>query len=95
MRKQGSHAKLAGQSAERPIAGGGLPGLAVAVGVLGIGWLVVLPWLAKHPAIDARLQWLEARGIDASATYYTELPAMPSILDRISQRRREQVRSDQ
>jgi len=45
-------------------------------------WLVALPWVARQPTVNARLQWLDRNGIDAAATFYTELPAMEQILRR-------------
>lgn len=47
------------------------------------GW--GLPWIAQLPTIDKRLQFLDERGIDPSAMYYTELDAMDKILQRIEQ----------
>lgn len=54
---------------------------------LSIVWLIVLPWLARQPGMHARLDWLDARGIDPSAMYYTELDAMQPILARLNRRR--------
>ncbi|QDU89769.1 hypothetical protein Pla175_31640 [Pirellulimonas nuda] len=54
---------------------------ACALGVLLL-WCVALPWLSARPAVRDRLRFLERRGVDASAMYYTELDAMDAILDR-------------
>ncbi|TWT82905.1 hypothetical protein CA13_43680 [Planctomycetes bacterium CA13] len=60
-------------------------GSVVAVAIM---WLVVLPGLSKRPAMRERLDWLDERGIDPSAMYYTELPVMEEILVRQRQRDR-------
>lgn len=49
-------------------------------------WLVVLPMVAKERRTAAYLHWLDERGIDPSAMYYTELDAMKPILDRLEGR---------
>ncbi len=62
--------------------------LAMIVCLLLFVWLMVLPWMATRPGMAAHLDWLEERGIDPSAMYYTELDAMEEILDRIEKRRK-------
>lgn len=61
---------------------------ALACGLLGVAltWCVVLPWIAARPLVRERLEWLDARGIDPSAMYYTELDAMDAILVRLEGR---------
>lgn len=61
-------------------------GLATAALCVAAVWLILLPWLASQPAIFSRLVFLEQRGIDPSAMFYTELDAMDPILDRIENR---------
>lgn len=56
--------------------------LAAVVAAAAAVWLAFLPWLARQPAVQERLRWLEVHGIDPSATFYTELPAMQEILRR-------------
>ncbi|WP_168566221.1 hypothetical protein [Crateriforma spongiae] len=56
--------------------------LGLAVTVLATIWLVVLPAVAKRPAVRQRVRWLKSEGIDPSAMYYTELDRMEWILDR-------------
>jgi hypothetical protein len=46
----------------------------------------LLPWLSERPTVRERLRFLDERGIDPSAMYYTELDAMDDILDRIEGR---------
>jgi hypothetical protein len=50
-------------------------------------WLLFLPWIATQPSTAERLRFLEERGIDPSAMYYTELDAMDRILDRLERPR--------
>jgi len=57
--------------------------------LVGIVWLVVLPWVAGRPAMRRHRQWLDDRGIDPGAMYYTELDAMEPILDRLNKQMRE------
>ncbi len=49
---------------------------------LGLVWLVWLPSHAQRPPVRRHLQWLDERGIDPSAMYYTELEVMEDILAR-------------
>jgi hypothetical protein len=52
--------------------------------VLVWGWL--LPWVSHYQSVKQRLEFLDARGIDPSAMFYTELDAMDEILDRLEGR---------
>lgn len=57
---------------------------------MALVWGAVLPRVASQPAIDRRLRDLEARGIDPSAMFYSELPLMSDVtgqLDQIHRRR--------
>ena len=56
--------------------------LALATVTTAIIWLVILPWMARRPAMQSHLQWLENKGVDPSAMYYTELEVMDQILER-------------
>lgn len=61
-----------------PLAAGGCAIVAV--------WCGLLPWIAAWPGVARRLAELDAQGIDPSAMYYSELPAMDGVmadLDRI------------
>lgn len=53
---------------------------------IALMWLVVLPWLSRRPAVNSHLRDLDHRGIDPSAMYYTDLPVMDRILDRLEKR---------
>ncbi|MFG0264497.1 MAG: hypothetical protein ACF8AM_05010 [Rhodopirellula sp. JB055] len=55
-------------------------GLAGSIALLSIIWLVVLPAYARQPEMHQHLKWLDDRGIDPSAMYYTELDVMDDIL---------------
>ena len=59
-------------------------GLALLSITLVWGW--GLPWLAEHEPMQQQLKFLEQRGIDPSAMFYTELDAMVPILDRLERR---------
>ncbi|KLU02094.1 putative signal peptide and transmembrane protein [Rhodopirellula islandica] len=70
---------------------GGLAGL---IALLSIIWLVVLPAYARQPEMRQHLKWLDDRGIDPSAMYYTELDVMDDILakHRLAELRQESNR---
>ena len=61
--------------------------LAATAVVAGI-WLVGLPRLAEQPAVRHYIDDNEARGIDPSAKFYTELPGMPAFYSRVQDARR-------
>jgi len=63
--------------------------LTVALGAVGVVWLLVLPWAAERPKVQERIKWLEAEGIDPAAMYYTELEMMQPIFNRMAMERRE------
>lgn len=56
--------------------------LAVSIIALSVVWLVWLPAYADQPEMKRHLQWLDDKGIDPSAMYYTELEMMKDILAR-------------
>ena len=60
---------------------------ALTVAVIGFTWCVILPHLASLPKMRAHSQWLDDSGIDPSAMYYTELPVMEPILQRLERSR--------
>ncbi|MCA9111728.1 MAG: hypothetical protein KDA52_17375 [Planctomycetaceae bacterium] len=57
--------------------------LIVAFAVIGLVWCVVLPWVATLPEMQRQLTFLDERGIDPSAMFYTELEVMTPILDEL------------
>lgn len=58
----------------------------LAVAALAAVWMVVLPWIASQPQMDAHLQELDRQGIDGGAMFYTELKAMEPILRKIERK---------
>jgi hypothetical protein len=60
--------------------------LASAAAIIVAVWCVVLPRLARRSAMHDYLEFLDSKGIDASAMYYTELDAMDAILQRLESR---------
>ena len=60
----------------------GILSLTVTITVIAVLWLFVLPWIAQEPQMKSHLDWLDERGIDPSAMFYTELDAMGEILRR-------------
>jgi hypothetical protein len=63
----------------------GRPGSQLAVGlvVIAVVWLIVLPAIAEVSTVREMIDRHEADGIDPSAKFYSELPAMPMISQRI------------
>jgi hypothetical protein len=62
--------------------------LVVAAFLVGFVWLTILPYIARMPTVRSFIERNEALGIDPSAKFYTELPAMPRLLERIRAARR-------
>ncbi|BBO36253.1 hypothetical protein [Lacipirellula parvula] len=50
---------------------------------LAATWLLILPAAARIPAIRQMIARHEAHGVDPSAKFYSELPAMPMISQRV------------
>lgn len=57
--------------------------LAACVATVLVVWLGVLPWIGRREPVADRIEWLEQKGIDPSAMYYTELDAMEPILQKL------------
>lgn len=60
--------------------------------LLAAVWLLVLPWAARQPGMRDAIRRNEALGIDPAATYYTELDAMDTILQRMQSLHRSRSR---
>jgi hypothetical protein len=75
--------------------GRGWQRLALCALAIAAVWLGVLPLLGRQQRIRAYVERNEALGIDPTAKFYTELPAMPEIFDRMesAQRRAEKSRN--
>lgn len=58
--------------------------LLLGISFVGVTWLVGLPRLAQLEPIAQRLEWLDAKRIDPSAMFYTELESMEPILERLN-----------
>jgi hypothetical protein len=59
--------------------------LALALASIGVIWLLILPSLAEVSAIRSMIDRHEAQGVDPSAKFYSELPAMPEIIRQIDE----------
>lgn len=57
--------------------------LLLATAAVAAVWLIVLPWIGTWPVVREKIQFEQSRGIDPSAMFYTELEAMPSIIEEI------------
>jgi biopolymer transport protein ExbB/TolQ len=42
-------------------------------------WTVILPWIGDWHAVRGRIDFLDERGIDPAALYYTDLDVMAEI----------------
>ena len=67
------------------LAAGPAPGarLALVAAAITSVWLLVLPRVATFPPIQAHIDRNEAAGIDPAAKFYSELPAMPRLLELV------------
>ncbi len=54
--------------------------------MVGIVWCWILPYLAKQPQVKERLVFLDERGIDPSAMFYTDLDSMEPLLKQLENR---------
>ena len=59
--------------------------LAICLATVAAIWLVVLPALAQVSAIRITIDRHEAHGVDPSAKFYSELPAMPAIIRKVDE----------
>lgn len=65
----------------RARASAGLSGplrLALAAGALAAVWLVVLPWVARRPAVARHIRAMEEGDVHPAAMVYTELEHLPT-----------------
>lgn len=70
-------------AASPPAACSGWPALLVGLGLVGLIWLLVLPWVARLEPVEQRIRFLESRGIDPSARFYTDQPAVWSNVQHV------------
>ena len=66
--------------------------LAALTGGIALVWSMLLPWIAERPLIARRLDELDRQGIDPSAMFYSELPAMEEVRLGLDRLRRDQPR---
>ncbi|MBA4104171.1 MAG: hypothetical protein C0485_00305 [Pirellula sp.] len=66
------------------------PGARLLLALVAIAtiWLVILPALAQVSTVRTMIDRHEAHGVDPSAKFYSELPAMPMISQRVDEIRR-------
>lgn len=64
--------------------------LFAAIAVTGVLWLAVLPAVGRLPSVREHIARNDSLQIDPSAKFYSELPAMPGLLDRIRQQQSSQ-----
>ena len=66
--------------------------LAFAAGwvLLGLIWMVLLPWISRQEGVQRDLQQLDQLGVNAGALYYTELRMLPALLRRLDRIHREE-----
>lgn len=57
----------------------------IGMALLVVCWMMVLPALSNTPAMRQELDRCEAQGINAGAMFYSELKAMPLVMDRMDQ----------
>lgn len=61
----------------------GVRRLLAACAVIAVVWLVVLPAVGRIPSVEAYIARNEASGIDPGVKFYSELPAMSVIVERV------------
>lgn len=61
--------------------------------VIAATWCALLPAVAGRPAMQMQLQRQESLGIDASAMFYSELPAMEGVNAQMERVRRREPRA--
>jgi hypothetical protein len=66
--------------------------LLACITVGAVAWLAILPALGELPAVRAMIDRNNAQGVDPSAKFYSELPAMPRIVDQVRDARCRQAR---
>ena len=51
--------------------------LAACAGIVAAAWLVVLPWVGRHPPIERHVRVMEEGDVNPAAMVYTELERLP------------------
>ena len=68
-----------------------LRGAAALIGcasVAALTWLTLLPYVGQLPVVRTMIDRNDALGVDPSAKFYSEVPAMPRIIDQVRDARR-------
>lgn len=63
--------------------------LAICLAAIAAIWLLILPALAEVSTVRTMIERHEADGVDPSAKFYSELPAMPMISRQVDEIRRQ------
>lgn len=50
-------------------------------------WTIALPWVATQPAVKQHIEFMESKGVDPSALYYTDLEVIGQIRANVSEKR--------
>ncbi len=58
------------------------------IALIAVVWLGVLPRVAQQPDVRDRRKDLDARQVDPSAMFYTELAGISRLLDALDDRNR-------
>ena len=58
--------------------------------LLGLIWMVLLPWIGQQERVQRDLQQLDQLGVNAGALYYTDLRILPELLRRLDRIHREE-----
>jgi hypothetical protein len=82
-----------GPGAFRPPRRRGAAALIACTAAAAVVWLALLPQLAELPRVRAMIARNESLGIDPSAKFYSELPAMPRLVDQVRSARRRGAQS--
>ena len=77
-----THLKSQTTGSDRQPAHRGVWSLMGSAAVIAYIWIVLLPGVAEWPSVKSHIRWLDQKGIDPSAMYYTELEVMETILQR-------------
>jgi hypothetical protein len=78
----------AGDDLMKPSLRGGWLSLAAATAMIAVVWTALLPALAEQPRVRERIDFLDSRGVDPSAMFYSDLKALDRVLDRLDHHRR-------
>ncbi len=57
--------------------------LSAAILLMAVCWLAVFPIMSRWPAVQERNRRLDARGVEPSATFYTDVAEIETIEQRL------------